>query len=45
MDPDKSVVFVYDGVPAHPDLPSASPSTSFNGLKLRPNLFEFLLFN
>ena len=45
MDPDKSVVFVYDGVPAHLDLPSASPSTSFNGLKFRPNLFEFLLFN
>ena len=25
MDPDKSVVFAYDGVPAHLDLPYASP--------------------
>ena len=25
MDRDKSVVFVYDGLPAHLDLPSASP--------------------
>ena len=24
-DPDKSVVFAYDGVPAHLDLPHASP--------------------
>ena len=25
MDPDKSLVFAYDGVPAHLDLPYASP--------------------
>ena len=25
MDRDKSVVFAYDGLPAHLDLPSASP--------------------
>ena len=25
MDPDKSVVFAYDGLPAHLDLPSAFP--------------------
>ena len=25
MDPDKSLVFAYDGMPAHLDLPYASP--------------------
>ena len=28
MDPDKSVVFAYDGVPAHLGLPYASPLDS-----------------
>ena len=35
MDPDKSVVFAYDGVPAHLDLPYASPPRHrWKGFKL-----------
>ena len=71
MDPDKSTVFAYYGVPgSHLDLAILAPYVhslrfpprhqtflpkclnsevfkgyTFNGLKFRPNLFEFLLFN
>ena len=40
MDSDKSVVFAYDGVPAHLDLPYASPldivENDFSCLKATP---------
>ena len=34
MDSDKSVVFAYDRVPAHLDLPYASPLARWKGFKL-----------